>query len=865
MSIIKIFKKRKNFKTFNQRGQTAVFFALLLPVLILFLFVVFDLGWLYLNKSRLQNAAEAAAIAGANKFCEESQDGYNSVMLVYENDDIIKALRDEEKDLPNLSSGINFAAKESWESNLGVSADTETDSWTKVKVSPTYKLYAEEDDEKIYYEVELKENVTHIFKVLDILPFTTVPAVAVAEITKGIAERNLWEDMNQLAETKTTGNWEEYDEAYRQYYKTASNKENIKYDADPDAPANGDTSYYFNTTDQYPRYYSYALQKFSRYFDGKWNIFLTDKITYHDGDFWSIEPIIIENGKEGNTSANGYQKFSEDKLDAINIDFFHDITFPSAYTFKDWNWDINKPLPAGITVTSDNNPRTPVNLRVHASLNFDGVYKTRLDATVLENLMKIYEKDFATTKDTDADPLYIKIESEPMVSELGFKTIQTLNTVRQIIININASNMETGDEPKTHDYAKRPMVIFYDGPEKNITNKPDDEAIRNSQPVILNLNKDFRGILFAPNSPVIIVGNDYKFEGFVIAESFKKLKTESDFKNDNYNYKEVVDSGHTIFFNKSNSYDMSILKTEDDKLVIVKKEDLICLSDTAETAMSGTINSVLRTDSELANLGISSIIDAELYNLTDYGESRDMAGNRNTTNKKAPAYVLQSDITKIRTSGSGWQIYKYAENSKEYKLDARNSYALSGYNMLCKLDGWEILCDSAGKKYIMVIKDSGNIFKDENNKTVHIERVKVKDAGGKIAYVDKSKITYINPDKIITSVNNDTINELNAIPKDLFFVKRQGDGENSPDMMIDLHGNVVCENLEPTKTYTECPFSDWKMGFTVRDFNLDDSSHYSRCGTVPKRRRYKALDRWEKGGEFHKDMFFTTERSKKIL
>ena len=38
-------------KLFNQSGQTAVFFALLLPVLILFLFVVFDLGWLYLNKS----------------------------------------------------------------------------------------------------------------------------------------------------------------------------------------------------------------------------------------------------------------------------------------------------------------------------------------------------------------------------------------------------------------------------------------------------------------------------------------------------------------------------------------------------------------------------------------------------------------------------------------------------------------------------------------------------------------------------------------------------------------------------------------------------------------------------------------------
>ena len=36
----------------------------------------------------------------------------------------------------------------------------------------------------------------------------------------------------------------------------------------------------------------------------------------------------------------------------------------------------------------------------------------------------------------------------------------------------------------------------------------------------LNLEKDFRGILFAPNSPVCIKGNGHKLQGFVVAKEF---------------------------------------------------------------------------------------------------------------------------------------------------------------------------------------------------------------------------------------------------------------------------------------------------------------------------------------------------------
>ena len=45
---------------------------------------------------------------------------------------------------------------------------------------------------------------------------------------------------------------------------------------------------------------------------------------------------------------------------------------------------------------------------------------------------------------------------------------------------------------------------------------------RESQKVTLELNADFKGILFAPNSTVIIKRNGHKFRGVVIGKNFMK-------------------------------------------------------------------------------------------------------------------------------------------------------------------------------------------------------------------------------------------------------------------------------------------------------------------------------------------------------
>lgn len=54
----------------GQRGNVLVWFALLLPVLFGFMALSVDLARLYLTKVELQNAADAAALAGAYKYAQ---------------------------------------------------------------------------------------------------------------------------------------------------------------------------------------------------------------------------------------------------------------------------------------------------------------------------------------------------------------------------------------------------------------------------------------------------------------------------------------------------------------------------------------------------------------------------------------------------------------------------------------------------------------------------------------------------------------------------------------------------------------------------------------------------------------------------
>ena len=55
----------------KNKGQIAILLALLMPIFLLMLGIALDLGWYYLNVSRLQNAADAAVIAGAQEIIKD--------------------------------------------------------------------------------------------------------------------------------------------------------------------------------------------------------------------------------------------------------------------------------------------------------------------------------------------------------------------------------------------------------------------------------------------------------------------------------------------------------------------------------------------------------------------------------------------------------------------------------------------------------------------------------------------------------------------------------------------------------------------------------------------------------------------------
>ena len=82
------------FKKLKQRGQVLVFYALLLPTLFMFVGAAADFGWYYLNVSRLQNAADAAVLAGAQALVEKNSAFENYYVVSLATNDIPKDFDD---------------------------------------------------------------------------------------------------------------------------------------------------------------------------------------------------------------------------------------------------------------------------------------------------------------------------------------------------------------------------------------------------------------------------------------------------------------------------------------------------------------------------------------------------------------------------------------------------------------------------------------------------------------------------------------------------------------------------------------------------------------------------------------------------
>ena len=461
---------------FNQRGQIFLAFALLLPILLIIVGLVIDFGRWYSHKARLQNSADAAVLAGADRIASvaaaDKEDPQISVNLVSE--------------VPESYSNDDTATESTNGDVIALEYANKNSYGEKFNENENFEHYAYGDKETVnpmYYVVELKGKVDHIFSLMNRFGDMNIKLNAVAKVTVKDTPKEEnpitpeAEEAIKDLEIKHViiGNWEVQ-------------------------------NYYRNHLKEYEALFGHSL------FVGKWNHFKEPKkkIVYEKGNKYRTESITVKDGTEFATDANGNNKYSWEELETINIDFAQDVKFSGRFTE---DWDIGYEKPTGITNMQAMSMSSTVtldqlNFRVHADINFNAPYLTRPSKTY-------------------PDVLWARIESDPMWTQLQNKVMTQLNSVRQIILNMNASNM---------DEKYRPLGIFYEGPETNANNpflkaeeRPAYSNIRVSQPVILNLNADFVGFLYMPNSPVVLNGNGKKFQGFIVAKEYRVLKAAEDF------------------------------------------------------------------------------------------------------------------------------------------------------------------------------------------------------------------------------------------------------------------------------------------------------------------------------------------------
>lgn len=181
----------------NYRGQVAVFYALLVPVFLFLGGVGLDLGWYYLNVSRLQNAADAAVLVGANKLIEEHDTFKNKN---YKARLVDKFPADKPETTISTTAGDDVAkdyAKKNLEDNstsyappnlfsVAQAADNDPikDGYTRGDntVDMTTGLYRDGGD--YFYVVGLNEDIHHFF--IGFFPDMNAGVVSVALMSKNI-------------------------------------------------------------------------------------------------------------------------------------------------------------------------------------------------------------------------------------------------------------------------------------------------------------------------------------------------------------------------------------------------------------------------------------------------------------------------------------------------------------------------------------------------------------------------------------------------------------------------------------------------------------------------------------------------------
>lgn len=836
----------------QQRGQVAVLYALLFPILLLCGGVGLDLGWYYLNVSRLQNAADAAALAGAREIAIASNNiyftkGLKENKLPGEKIEYTKIFTSGFGSLPNYEeklSGLDDAAfaksritAENYvRKNLGDErkpTGTEQkeliaiDSYSVSKadedkqVKGTVTLYAErildvKDDKLVpmYYVVELNEKIRHFF-----LPgwFNDMDAPVRAVVALLPHDTDLMTKVQILEKKNVIGNWE-----YQTYYK------------DRDGVYQGD-----------------------------WQQIQDSKIHYTNGNTYRTEKVTV--------------KGSNNK-DSLNIDFRWDTQKKSTANTQDWDL-----LPASEVINygyQDGWSKYLANqYRIRFNADFNTPYNTR------------------HPKDPTPDVLWIRIESDPInnLSYIGKDENKhySYNSVRQITININQANTAKYTDAESNkgvpgSYKYRPLFIFYDGPE-NLDFALDEKGnqIRRAQPFVVNLNADFNGIIFVPESPAIIRGNGHTWNGFIIARSFVVAVTEDDLTKGNYferndgygntekvkgDYVKTSDSyGNTIFIKWTNTISKSeidglggaFINAEDSKGNIIRfaSDKLLAkVKSLNDNKDAYAINSEIKDASTGNKNEIKLILDNSPKKY-----ATELVDTKSDTNN---IEVYYNDSIKYTSSLTDEQTATNATEVKEIKYIDKNKVMTPSTdvnNDNYTLNFLEVTID--GKTYYVHRKDIEIIFRKVTS-------------GSDTGYFVEASGDYIkNYQEYVPNYDLDYYQKVEQIADDKN-EKGTKIGTNDNSVIVDRTGNILTKSLPPD-SYETNPYipldNDWEkivdgnpyrikseeIVYHREAFNLSTDSYYNAF-EIPSLKRvvYTYLDNYlDPAKENSPDMFFTTTRS----
>ena len=626
-----------SFKKIKQRGQSLIMFAMLMPVLIVFTGAGIDLGWYYFNVSRLQNAADAAALAGARALIDnyENFSGYDedAVRLV-EN-----ILGDEPYDFDttkgdevattyvrkNLSPDSNVEAIKRGNDYI-MSDDWGVGGSSELKMTPNiYKI-----GDKFYYVVYLAEKVRHLF-LPGVFDATSAPALAVAILTKAETVTITFDANGGEFDDGTTTSTKTFKAAknmkdgevsfsvssdkgtptYADNQKSQKNKKEFKYywSTNPNASAE-DTSDVFKDGTQLTKTQMKTL------FGDNDTVTLYavwEEVKPHNNrTLWEqmhylIAKNVYDPDWDVSTKKYGFSKLNHNSFDTIDKTYLNSYHYYTEYinlATKDAN---------GTNLSSVNQYFIDFRRNDWLSVNRGWYYSdTKSRTHALFNVNTTY----TVRSGKNDDPMYLRIEAEPDVDHYSSSYYHT--PVRQFVININVDN--TADN-------LRPLFFYYDGPDKiKSENAPP-------QPLILNLNADFKGVLFMPDVPIVINGNGHTFEGFIVASEFRYLDRSngSQVKYSSNGQKITNASDNKIRVNTSNGDVYSVLAEGKDALDIFDKNngsDKFNLSSaskfrtfTAETGVKFNYvfyDSNLTMDSSPFYLNTGDLI--ELYKLDSNGK-----------------------------------------------------------------------------------------------------------------------------------------------------------------------------------------------------------------------------------------------------